>query len=360
MSRFLIAPALPMVLLLVASLHGGWWALAALLGMTAFVSGMDRLVLSAPEAEPRHGVATAHRLSVAMGLAHLGVMPLGVWALSQDAFSLPASLALAGALALFMGQIANSNAHELIHRGGRWPRRLGAAVYASMLFGHHASAHRLVHHVHVATPGDPNSAPLGMGFWAYLPRAWIGSFVEGWRAEARLRKGGRGGLHPYLLYAAGSVAALVLAHALGGAKGVAIWIALSLYAQAQLLLSDYVQHYGLSRVRTGQGAWEPAGPRHSWNAPHWYSAAMMLNAPRHSDHHLHPSRAFPDLALDDRSMPMLPRSLPEMAVLALFPPLWRRVMDRRARAWASPAEDRGDIALQPRRDHGVAGAHLSG
>ena len=32
--------------------------------------------------------------------------------------------------------------------------------------------------------------------------------------------------------------------------------------------------------------------------------------------------------------PMLPRSLPVMGTIALLPPLWRRIMDRRAAAWA--------------------------
>jgi len=32
-------------------------------------------------------------------------------------------------------------------------------------------------------------------------------------------------------------------------------------------------------------------------------------------------------------MPMLPYSLPMMAVIALMPPLWRRVMDPRVAHW---------------------------
>ncbi|WP_342635569.1 hypothetical protein [Antarcticimicrobium luteum] len=60
----------------------------------------------------------------------------------------------------------------------------------------------------------------------------------------------------------------------------------------------------------------------------------MLNAPRHSDHHQNPARALPALRLDGR-MPVLPRSMPVMAVIALIPPLWRRIMDRRARGWAA-------------------------
>jgi alkane 1-monooxygenase len=105
------------------------------------------------------------------------------------------------------------------------------------------------------------------------------------------------------------------------------------YAQIQILLSDYVQHYGLHRAHTSQGRLEPVGPHHSWNAPHVMSAAMTLNAPRHSDHHVTPHRPYPALQLDRATMPVLPHSLPVMAVLALVPPLWRRVMDRRAARW---------------------------
>jgi alkane 1-monooxygenase len=61
----------------------------------------------------------------------------------------------------------------------------------------------------------------------------------------------------------------------------------------------------------------------------------MLNAPRHSDHHAHPARAYPALRLgaaDTPGRPVLPRSLPVMATLAMVPPLWRRMMDPRVAA----------------------------
>jgi len=75
--------------------------------------------------------------------------------------------------------------------------------------------------------------------------------------------------------------------------------------------------------------------RHSWDAPQPVSALWMLNAPRHSDHHAHPGRIYPALRLGDLATPgrpVLPRSLPAMATIALIPPLWRRVMDRRVTA----------------------------
>ncbi|MBD3765108.1 MAG: fatty acid desaturase, partial [Rhodobacterales bacterium] len=178
-----------------------------------------------------------------------------------------------------------------------------------------------------------------------------GSFRAGLAAENarrdRLRaRGQRPGLHPYAGYLTGWLAWLAGAWALAGPAGAAVAVALGAYASGQLLLSDYVQHYGLTRAVDARGGAEPVAARHSWNAAPRMSAATMLNAPRHSDHHAHPSRPYPALRLDppDR-MPTLPRSLPVMAALALVPPLWRRVMDRRAARWApGPGAAQGAFA----------------
>lgn len=125
---------------------------------------------------------------------------------------------------------------------------------------------------------------------------------------------------------------LILAAFIGGLSGLLWFLALAGLAQFQLFMSDYVQHYGLMRQKRPDGRYEPMGNSHSWNAPHWFSSALMLNAPRHSDHHAHPNRPYPALRIND-DMPMLPRSLPVMASLSLIPPLWRKVMDRRADYW---------------------------
>ena len=86
----------------------------------------------------------------------------------------------------------------------------------------------------------------------------------------------------------------------------------------------------------GNGRFESIGINHSRNAQYWYSGAMMLNAPRHSDHHTRPSRSFPSLELDESKMPILPQPLPVMACLAFVPNIWCRVMDRRVAKWTTP------------------------
>jgi len=327
---YVIASLTPAVLIAAAALWGGVWPVLALLSITVHVAFMVRLGRAL-----RLSDSSGRALTLTLAAAHFLLLPLGVWAIGAAPHleALDRALIFA-ALGLFLGQISNSNAHELIHASRRLRRRIGTAIYISLLHGHHVSAHLRVHHPAAATPADPNSAPKGMGFWRFPLSASWGEFRAGWQADSaqRARKTGAQGLHPYTLYLTGAALALLTALLLGGVAGLLAYIGLAAYAQMQLLLSDYVQHYGLRREQRPDGRFEPIGPQHSWNAPKWYSAAMMLNAPRHSDHHMRPARAFPALEVT-QEMPKLPYSLPVMAVIALVPPLWRRVMDRRLARW---------------------------
>ncbi|GAA3870498.1 alkane 1-monooxygenase [Celeribacter arenosi] len=323
----------PVVLLALGAVFGGFWALLGLLYMTALAYSLDALtsfVRTTENGEAENGDANA--LSVVLALAHFALLALAVWALTAGHLVFWERVLVFFGTGLFFGQISNANAHELIHRADPTLRRLGTWVYITLLFGHHASAHPKVHHRHVASENDPNSAPLGLSFYRFLPIAWLGSFTKGLNAENELRARGRADdLHPYALYIGGGIACLMVAGIIGGFGGVVKYLLLAAYATMQLLLSDYVQHYGLERRTDAHGNIEPVGPRHSWNSPQWFTSFLMLNAPRHSDHHAHPMRPYPALELS-ADMPVLPRSLPAMATIALYPPLWHRIMDPRVEA----------------------------
>lgn len=330
MMLFSTAALLPVPLIALGALMGGGWVLAALLYITVFTALVDRLITVIPPLAPDSEFPVADRLSVTLALGHFGVLLLALRALSAADLGLWEKLALFIAAGQFMGQVSNANAHELIHRSARGLHRLGVWVYVSMLYGHHASAHPLIHHRHVATDADPNSAPKGMSYYHFAPRAWIGAFRKGLAVEtARMRRAGRDWWrHPYVTYVGGAALMLVAAYGIFGGSGLLWYLALAGYATAQLILSDYVQHYGLRRAIGPDGRPEPVGPAHSWDSPHVWSSAILLNAPRHSDHHSHPARPYPWLRLDARAH-VLPRSLPVMATVALSPTLWRRMMDRR-------------------------------
>ena len=346
MTRFAIATLTPVLLLTCAALAGGGWVWAALGYMTLLVFALDQVRAWAAPAHPDAEFPAGTGLSVLLGLVHFPVLGLAVWLVS-GASGAGVAERFGGfvAFSLFFGQVSNSNAHELIHRSDRWLRRLGVAVYSSVLYGHHASAHRLVHHVHVATKKDPNSARPGEHFYRYAWRASRGEYRAGKRAEDARRSVAAKGLHPFATYWLWALATLFVAVLIGGLAGPVSLIALALYAQLQLLLSDYVQHYGLQRRMGPDGKPEPCGPAHSWNTPHWYSSALMLNAPRHSDHHLRPSVEYPGLVLDEEAMPTLPYSLPVMALLALWPARWRKVMDPRVAEWQQKAHARHPAAM---------------
>lgn len=363
---FAVATIFPAPFLIIGALTvardsvGGWAVWVALLYITAFVFLMDeytpraRDTAEAPPHQTRDVFANV--LSFTLAVLHFLLLALLVWSLGGGAgnsgggsgegsgegsgISLAQKIALFWAGGLYLGQVSNANAHELIHRNARSLRHLGKWIYISLLFGHHNSAHLLVHHIHVATPNDPNTARLGESFYRYFPRAWLGSFRHGLRAEHRrlAQTGARpwGPRDPYVTYLAGAAGFMGLSWLIAGSGGIGVYLGLALYAQIQLLLSDYVQHYGLERTmftpkdKTQKTRYEPVAPRHSWNSPHRLSSLMMLNAPRHSDHHAHPAKPFPALRLSCQDgAPTLPYSLPAMATLALWPRMWHKVMTRR-------------------------------
>jgi alkane 1-monooxygenase len=336
---FALAALAPLGLFAAGIWAGGGWAVAGLVYMTVFAAALDRItglfLGDAPEGAEFPG---AEGLLVALALGSVVLMPAAVWAIAGSDLGIGARLAIFIGAGLWFGQVANSTAHELIHRQSRWLFRLGGLVYCVLLFGHHTSAHRLVHHFHAATPADPNTARSGEGYYRFLLRAWTGSFRRGWAAENGLRARGKTGLHPYAVYIGAAGICLSLGYAIAGVWGVLAWAALAAHAQSQLMLSDYVQHYGLMRAKREDGRFEPMGLRHSWNAPHWFSAAYMLNAPRHSDHHAHPARPYPALRLPEaEAAPMLPWPLPAACMIALVPPLWKRAIRPHLNRWRSAA-----------------------
>ncbi|MDN5787205.1 alkane 1-monooxygenase [Pseudorhodobacter sp.] len=331
---FAVAALVPYVLILLGVTFGGFWSIAVLFYMAVLTAIMDQILrLAAPNSAEGSEFPAADGVLVLIACMHFTAFPLVVWAIAGNSgFATWEHVVLAIGAGQWFGQVANPCAHELIHRGNRGLYWLGVAIYASMLFGHHASAHRLVHHRFAATLDDPNTAREGESYYRFWLRAWVGSYMAGLRAETARRQGK--GLHPYAVYAAISVFCLCFGYVIGGWGGVLAWMALAIFGHSQLLLADYVQHYGLLRKTRSNGTPEPVSERHSWNAPHWFTSTLSLNAPRHSDHHAHPSRAYPALSLPEKgAAPYLPLPLAMCCNIALVPRLWYRVIAKPLNRW---------------------------
>ena len=236
------------------------------------------------------------------------------------------------------GGIGINYAHELIHRPARLDRWLGDVLLAMVCYGHFRSEHLLGHHRHVATPRDPVTARYGEGFWRYFLRVLWQVLGSAWSAErAMLARRGLPAHHrgnPFWRYGAMQASVLALVVACGGWLGLALFALHALVAIWQLELVDYLEHYGLERRHLGAGRYEPVRPHHSWNSAERASNWLLINLQRHSDHHYKPDRPFPLLqTYDAEDAPQLPAGYPVMTIVAMIPPLWRRIMDPRVRAW---------------------------
>lgn len=241
-------------------------------------------------------------------------------------------------IGIVSGAVGIVYAHELMHQKNAGERWLGDILMASVLYSHFRTEHLRVHHLYVGTPRDAVTARYGEGFHRFFLRVMRSGLPSAWRAErALLARRDRPVWHrsnPFWRYGALQLAMLVAALALGGGLGLALFVWQALVAVWQLELVNYIEHYGLTRRHLGEGRYEHVLPRHSWNSAHKASNWFLINLQRHSDHHYKPDRRFPLLqTYPETEAPQLPWGYPLMGIVALIPPLWRRVMNPRVRAW---------------------------
>lgn len=262
-----------------------------------------------------------------------------LWAATRGGWLSPGEGALLMAsVGVVSGVVGITYAHELIHQSDRAERWLGDILLGSVLYGHFRTEHLFCHHIHVGTARDPISAPAGMGFWRFLARALPGCLISAWEIERdRLARKGKpvwAPSNPFWRYGALAASALGAGALIGGWMGAALIVLQAFVAVLQLEAVNYVEHYGLRRRLRSDGTPERVQPHHSWNASHSFTNWLMINLQRHSDHHCHPGRRYPLLAAHGKEeAPQLPYGYPIMAAIAFWPPIWRRVMDKRVRAW---------------------------
>ncbi len=236
------------------------------------------------------------------------------------------------------GTIGINYSHELMHQKNPVERWLADLLLATVMYSHFRSEHLLVHHRYVGTKRDPVTARYNEGFHRFFPRVLRESLVSAFKAEkAMLARKGLPWHHrsnPFWRYWALQAGFLILAFAIGGVAGVALFLYQAITAIWQLELTNYIEHYGLTRKHLGEGKYEHVQPRHSWNAAHKASNWLLINLQRHSDHHYKPDRRFPLLQnYTEAEAPQLPYGYPVMTAAAMIPPLWRRVMNPRVRKW---------------------------
>ena len=297
----------------------------------------DKLIgrdLADPPADARSAL-TDTLVPVAASLSYFAVLS---WALvtvahQSDQFTPLTLLGWTVSLANAGGVIAINVAHELIHRRARWQRNLGGLLLSCVWYACFKLEHPRWHHVKVATVDDPSSAALGSNVYTQVPRALLLNTRCGWRlaSEAALHVGRPAWMNEMLAWYSISAALTLGVFLAWGALPGLVFIGQAVGAAALLEVINYVEHYGLRRERRDNGRFEPPQKHHSWDADFWLSNALLIQLPRHADHHVNPTRPFPALQRSAEA-PQLPFGYATAVIIALLPPVWHSVVDRRLQA----------------------------
>jgi alkane 1-monooxygenase len=254
-----------------------------------------------------------------------------------------------------IGGLAINAAHELGHTRENIEKRLSKVALAQSFYGHFFVEHNRGHHVRVATPEDPASSRLGESLYAFVPRSVLGGVRSAWKLETRrweLRHESRWTLRNDVLNAWLLSIVLFAVLAVWFRPVVLPWlIGQAIIGFCLLETVNYVEHYGLRRQKLPSGRYERIRPSHSWNSNSVVANVFLFHLQRHADHHANPLRRYQALRHVEEA-PQLPDGYSAMLVLALFPPLWRRVMDPRVLDFYDG--DRRLAALHPERASGAA------
>ena len=296
-----------------------WWGIAAL-----------EAVWPALARSPRAASAGSPLPWLLRAYVPLQVVTLAAGLYVAAGASWPVVLGIAFSVGFIAGAQGITFAHELGHSRRRGDRALAWILMASVNYPQFMVEHYRGHHVRAATWDDPATARLGESLWRFLPRALEGNFVNAWRLErARLAQHRKPWSASPLAWATAFDVLMLLALATTRQwHALVFWIVQSAFAVWLLETVNYLEHYGLVRRVGPDGRPEAFGTAHAWNADHVLSNSMVANLQRHSDHHVHAWKSFPELEpMDDA--PQLPTGYSGCILLAAVPPLWFRLMHPR-------------------------------
>jgi alkane 1-monooxygenase len=244
---------------------------------------------------------------------------------------------------LVTGGIGITVAHELGHKKSKLERTYGKILLMTVSYMHFYIEHNRGHHVTVATPEDPATARKDESFYAFWYRSVFHGYAHAWKLEreslARKNYSVLSIRNEMIWFAILPILfCAALTFIFSWVHGRIVWevpvffFSQSILAFTLLELVNYVEHYGIVRKEISPGKYERVNPLHSWNASHMLSNFFLFQLQRHSDHHAFAHKRYQVLNHYDES-PQLPFGYPTMIILAMVPPLWFSMMNRRLEKW---------------------------
>ncbi|MCK0178806.1 alkane 1-monooxygenase [Flavobacteriaceae bacterium S0862] len=263
------------------------------------------------------------------------VYGLLVWALlevSNYGFEIYEFVGLVLSVGIVLGGNGINVAHELGHRQASKERFIGKALLLPSLYMHFYIEHNFGHHLHAATKEDPATARFKQTVYSFWLTSTIRQYFSAWRIQKRLLKNYNQSFfslrNDMLWYLILQGLYLFVVFLIFG-KTALLFAVLAAFVGFLLLETvNYIEHYGLLRKKKESGRYERVKEIHSWNSNHVIGRILLYELTRHSDHHYRSSKKYQVLECHENS-PQLPYGYPTSMVLALFPPVWFAIMNKR-------------------------------
>ena len=233
---------------------------------------------------------------------------------------------------VFVGAFGINVAHELGHRDKKSEQLLARALLLPALYTHFTIEHNRGHHKNVATDLDPSSARYNENVYTFWLRSVFGVYNEAWQiANADMRHYGlsvfsfKNDMIKTTFY---QIIYGVVVYFIFGLTGLMLALLMGVTGFLLLETVNYIEHYGLRRKVLPNGRFENVLPQHSWNSEHAMGRIFLYELTRHSDHHFKANRKYQVLRHQNEA-PELPVGYPASMLMALVPPLWFFVMNKK-------------------------------
>ena len=258
------------------------------------------------------------------------VLAFGLWQFTNEHLHWSGKLGWILNIGIIGGILSINVAHELIHKNSNLEKNCGGVLLSFVCYGGFKIEHVRGHHVNVSTPRDPSSAGYNQSLYDFLPKAYYHNISNAWKLEAiRLkRKGSKvwSLSNELVLWYSISLVIAIICIIVAGYQGLLFFLGQSLIAFTLLEMINYIEHYGLRRKKDSKGKYQRVSHHHSWNSNYLLTNLLLIQLQRHSDHHAFPKRRYQVLRHYDDS-PQLPAGYATMILLALIPPLWKKVIN---------------------------------
>lgn len=268
-----------------------------------------------------------------------GLLIYTLWDISLNTYSGNEILGLIFSLGIVLGTNGINVAHELGHRKLAAERVLGKLLLLPSFYMHFYIEHNFGHHLHAATPEDPATARYNQSVYSFWVTSVFRQYISAWSIQLKLLQSQNSGFlsikNEMLWFSLFQIAyALTIYYFFGLA---ALFFALAAGVVGFLLLEtvNYIEHYGLIRIKLPSGRYERVREIHSWNSNHIIGRIVLYELTRHSDHHYKSAKKYQTLECHESS-PQMPFGYPTSMVLSLMPPLWFLIMNARIPAEMKP------------------------